>query len=166
MKNRACFTQGAFSLVEVILALGVASFCILVVFALLPVGMDTNRDSITQTTAASLSGLIVADLRGTPGASGNTAPTSPLYGIAFPLAGGGSQNTSFFLNADGSTNSVGAPSPPPFRATVTVGTPASGRAASSARVWITWPALVDPNPNLLPAHYAGSFVTVIGLDRN
>ena len=166
MKKRASANQRrAFSLVEVTIALGIASFCLVVTFALLPVGMTTNRDSIEQTTAASLSSSIVADLRGTPNTG--AASTSPRYGIAFPAPGSAAQNTSFFINTDGSTNNLStATGTPLFRATITVTTPASGRAATTGRVWITWPGLADQNMGALPTHYAGSFITVVGLDRN
>jgi hypothetical protein len=156
--------RDAFSLVEVTIALGVASFCLLVVFGLLPIGMTTNRDSVEQSTAAGLSSSIVADLRGTP-ATG--AASSPRYGVAFPAVGGAPKSTSLFLNADGSTNAMtGSGAPASFRATITIGAPAAGRAASTGRVWITWPALADQNPSALPSHYSGSFITVIGIDRN
>lgn len=166
MKKRASANRSkAFSLVEVTIALGIASFCLVVTFALLPVGMTTNRDSIEQTTAASLSSSIVADLRGTPNTG--AANTSPRYGIAFPAPGTASQNTSFFINTDGSTNNLSmATGTPLFRATITVSAPAAGRTASTGRVWITWPGLADQNPSALPSHYSGSFITVVGLDRN
>jgi len=167
MKKRA-LAEGshAFSLVEVTIALGIASFCLLVAFGLLPIGMATNRDSIEQTTAASLSSSIVADLRSTSTGLPGSA-SSPRYGVVFPAAGNGSQVTSFFLTPDGSTNNPGASTGSPlFRATITVATPATGRAASTGRVWITWPAMADQNINALPSHYSGSFITVVGLDRN
>ena len=39
----------AFSLVEVTLALGIAAFCLIAVFGLMPVGVQTNRNAISQT---------------------------------------------------------------------------------------------------------------------
>lgn len=167
MKNRASANGShAFSLVEVTIALGIASFCLLVAFGLLPIGMATNRDSIEQTTAASLSSSIVADLRSTPFGMTNST-SSPRYGVVFPAVGSGSQVTSLFLTPDGSTNSpTGSTGSPLFRATITVATPATGRAASTGRVWVTWPAMADQNTNALPSHYSGSFITVVGLDRN
>ena len=41
----------AFSLVEVTLALGVAAFCLIAVFGLMPVGVQTNRNATSQTGA-------------------------------------------------------------------------------------------------------------------
>jgi uncharacterized protein (TIGR02598 family) len=166
MKYRMRPASPAFSLVEVTLALGVAAVCILAVIALLPVGILSNRDSIAETTAARLSGLLIADLRGTPAASGATSHNSPLYGIGFPQAGSPSATTSLFLNADGSQSAPAAIPSPAFRATVTVTTPSSGRAASTARVRITWPAMADPNPDIPPTNASGSSIIVVGLDRN
>src|SRR5882724_12611096 len=53
----------AFSLVEVTLALGVAAFCLLAVFGLLPVGLQTNRNATSQTAATNIIAFVVADLR-------------------------------------------------------------------------------------------------------
>jgi uncharacterized protein (TIGR02598 family) len=52
----------AFSLVEVTLALGIAAFCLVTVFALIPVALKTQQGSIQQTTANTISSQIVADL--------------------------------------------------------------------------------------------------------
>src|SRR5262249_17059357 len=52
----------AFSLVEVTLALGITAFCLLTVFALLPVALKTQQASIQQTTANTIISQIVADL--------------------------------------------------------------------------------------------------------
>jgi type II secretory pathway pseudopilin PulG len=52
----------AFSLVEVTLALGIAAFCLVTVFALIPVALKTQQASIQQTTANSIASQIVADL--------------------------------------------------------------------------------------------------------
>jgi uncharacterized protein (TIGR02598 family) len=52
----------AFSLVEVTLALGIAAFCLITVFALVPVALKTQQASIQQTTANTIASQIVADL--------------------------------------------------------------------------------------------------------
>jgi uncharacterized protein (TIGR02598 family) len=70
-------THHGFSLVEVTLAMGIAAFCLLVIFALLPTGLNSNQTSIQQTEAASLAAALVADLRATPVTS-NSSPTYKL----------------------------------------------------------------------------------------
>jgi uncharacterized protein (TIGR02598 family) len=92
----------AFSLVEVTLALGVAAFCLIAVFGLMPVGMQTNRNATSQTAATNIMAAVVADLRATP--TFNT--TSTQFGITFgtnppPLYfdGSGQFTTSFSTNS-------------------------------------------------------------------
>src|SRR5215475_12321543 len=76
----------AFSLVEVTLALGVAAFCLIAVFGLMPVGVQTNRNATSQTAATNIMAAVVADIRATLKPSGRSAqfainipsdPTSP-----------------------------------------------------------------------------------------
>ena len=53
----------AFSLVEIVLALGVAAFCLLAVMAMLPMGLKTQQASVKQTTANSIISQIEGKLR-------------------------------------------------------------------------------------------------------
>ena len=79
MKTRL---SAAFSLVEVTLALGVAAFCLIAVFGLLPVGVNSDQTSIQQTAAASLATSISRRSAGgenrqrDPGAKLTTLPNS------------------------------------------------------------------------------------------
>ena len=70
---------GAFSLVEVTLALGIAGFCLITVFALVPVAVLTNRNATSQTRATNVMAAVVADLR-----SSKTRSTSARFGITIP----------------------------------------------------------------------------------
>src|SRR5882724_6608245 len=63
----------AFSLVEVTLALGVAAFCLIAVFGLIPVGLKTNRNATSQTGATNIVADVVSDLRGTPRCAGQSS---------------------------------------------------------------------------------------------
>src|SRR3954465_15752369 len=56
----------AFSLVEVTLALGIAAFCLIAVFGLVPIAVLTNRNATSQTAATSIMAAVVSDLRATP----------------------------------------------------------------------------------------------------
>jgi type II secretory pathway pseudopilin PulG len=64
--KRLRFNVGAFSLVEITLALGVAAFCLLAVFGLVPVGVQTNRNATSQTAATNVMSAVIADMRATP----------------------------------------------------------------------------------------------------
>src|SRR4051794_39021241 len=55
-----------FSLVEVVLALGIASFCLLAASALLPIGAQTHRAAIGDGESVGILSAIVSDLRATP----------------------------------------------------------------------------------------------------
>ncbi len=58
--------MAAFSLIEVTLALGVAGFCLIAVFGLLPIGVQTNQRALSQTAATAILSSVVADMRATP----------------------------------------------------------------------------------------------------
>jgi len=49
-----------FSLVEVALALAITAFCLVAVFGLLPVGLNSNQASTEQTAAANIARSIIA----------------------------------------------------------------------------------------------------------
>jgi hypothetical protein len=62
----------AFSLVELTLALGIAAFCLITVFGLVPVGVQTNRNATSQTTATNILSSVVSDIRASPKASSSS----------------------------------------------------------------------------------------------
>jgi uncharacterized protein (TIGR02598 family) len=63
----------SFSLVELTLALGVAAFCLIAVFGLVPVGVQTNRNATSQTAATNILSSVVSDIRASPPGQGLTA---------------------------------------------------------------------------------------------
>jgi uncharacterized protein (TIGR02598 family) len=119
----------AFSLIEVTLALGIAAFCLIAVFGLIPVAALTNRNATSQTAATNIIASVIADMRAT------TSPTSPQYGITF-----GTAKTLYFDSAGQFTTSLGANS----RYRVRITFPSSPSGLSYADVKATWPAPVDP----------------------
>lgn len=144
--------QQAFSLVEVTIALGIVSFCLIAILGLLPAGLNTNKASVQQNAAANLATLVASDLRSTPA----TTNRSMYYGLELPA--GSTGNKSVLLDESGGVASDAASAV--YLATVTVAAPASGVTASSARILITWPAAADITKA------SGSFETVVGLNRN
>jgi uncharacterized protein (TIGR02598 family) len=58
--------QNAFSLIEIVIAIAVASFCLVTILSLLPVGLHTAQVSRNQTRAAYVAEEIVGDLRSAP----------------------------------------------------------------------------------------------------
>jgi uncharacterized protein (TIGR02598 family) len=140
------FTRAAFSLVEVTLALGVAAFCLIAVFGLMPVGVLANRNATSQTAATNIIASVIADMRAT------TSSTSPQYGITF-----GTAKTLYFDSVGQFTTSLGANS----RYRVSITFPASPSGLSYADVKATWPAPADP-ATTTPS---GSVETFAAFDR-
>ena len=132
-----------FSLVEVTLALGIAAFCLMAVFGLMPVGMQTNRNAKSQTRATNLMAAVMADLRATP----RTKATSLQFCI--PLSG---TRTVYFdsegrcsSNLAGSNSLCGVNWVPPLetRYQVNITFPLTGN-LTYANVKISWPAAAAP----------------------
>jgi uncharacterized protein (TIGR02598 family) len=139
----------AFSLLEVVLALGVAAFCLTAVLGLLPVGVQTNRNSSSQTAASNIIATVVSDLRTTPAA----ATTSPEFAITFDA-----EKTLFFDASGQASSSLITDSR--YRLSVTWNSAPTG--LHYAVLKATWPAEVDP-ATTLPG---GSMEIFAAFDRN
>lgn len=139
----------AFSLVEVTLALGIAAFCLIAVFGLIPVAALTNRNATSQTRATNITAAVIADLRATP----RTNNSSLQFAIPF------STNTTRYFDSQAqcSCDSAGLQKPNPLTRTCSsVWSPAlqpryrltiTWSGSSSLRyadLKVTWPAAVDP----------------------
>jgi uncharacterized protein (TIGR02598 family) len=127
MRKRSA--AAAFSLVELTLALGIAAFCLIAVFGLMPVGVQTNRNATSQTAATNIIASVIADMRAT------TSATSPQYGITF-----GTARTLYFDGAGQFTTLLGANSR--YRLSITF--PNSPAGLQYADLKITWPAAANP----------------------
>lgn len=62
---RAC-RKGGFSLVEVVLALGIVSFSLVGILSLFPVALDTAKDSKNETRVTLIAQTILSDLKSSP----------------------------------------------------------------------------------------------------
>ncbi|HEX4083332.1 MAG TPA: hypothetical protein VHY22_00370 [Chthoniobacteraceae bacterium] len=162
MKTTHRHRIAGFTLVEVVLALGVAGFCLTTIFGLLPVGLTSNQNAANQTAAVNVATTVLSDLYATP----DTSASSPRF--QFSLSGSNTQTgQTVYFAGDGTTSglagqtaaSAGGSAPWLYRATVWVTPPAANtRNATMARVLITWPALA--------ANFTGSYETVVALNRN
>jgi uncharacterized protein (TIGR02598 family) len=121
----------AFSLVELVLALGVAAFCLIAVFGLMPVGMQTNRNATSHTAATNIIASTVADLRATPAAE----TTSPQFAITF-----GADKTLYFDALWQPSTSLTPDSR--YRLNITWNSAPTGLHYAALKV--TWPAAADP----------------------
>jgi uncharacterized protein (TIGR02598 family) len=144
--TRSSSSKFGFSLAEVTLALGIAAFCLVAVFGLIPVGVQTNRNATSQTTATNILAAVVADLRATP----NTINTSSQFAITF-----GTNKTLYFDGSGQFTTLIGADSR--YQANVTWNGSSGLRYAD---VKVTWPAAATAvNAN-------GSVEMFAAFDRN
>ena len=167
MKKKTRLVSG-FSLVEVAVALGIASFCLVTLMALLPVGIQRYHDADAQSAMVNLATMTVRDLEETP-----SSGTSPRFGFSIPAAGGtASGTTPQTVYVDASETPAGTPGTAPtsssiYRISVFFSPPGTGqRTATLARIWITFPANADPAPGSLPANYVDMFETTVSLNRN
>jgi uncharacterized protein (TIGR02598 family) len=153
----------AFSLVEVTLALGVAAFCLLALFGLMPVGVQTNRNATSQTAGTNIIGAVVADLRATPlTIPPGGATTSLQYQIPIPQNPVTASTTTIFFAQDGTFSTTMQPSSR-YRLTVTFAPNGPGtHNPTYADVRVTWPAPVDPAA-ITPS---GSVEMFAAFDRN
>ena len=161
----------AFSLVELTLALGIAAFCLITVFALVPVAVLTNRNATSQTRATNVMAAVVADLR-----SSKTRSTSARFGITIPSnhtlgAGSNCDRCSSCWNAqtqtiyfDGSGQVV-ASTAALYRVTLTLVQNPTATTATGALFYdvrTTWPAQADP----CATTPSGTVEMFMALDRN
>jgi type II secretory pathway pseudopilin PulG len=119
-----------FSLVEVTLALGVASLCLITILALLPIGLKTNQNASSQIIGANILVAVIADMQATP----KVATTSSQFGVTF-----GSPKILYFEN-----ESKFGPNPTEnsrYRITIDFpSNPAGSNAAVFADLRASWPA--------------------------
>jgi uncharacterized protein (TIGR02598 family) len=157
MRSSRCNPAG-FSLVELTLALGVAALCLIAVFGLIPVGVQTNRNATSQTAATNLIAAVIADLRATPKANA----TSAQFGITFGTC------KKLYFDSQGqvvATSPCGSGITLPATARYQLIVTWSGSAVLSyADVKITWPpTVVLTNPTPVPS---GSVEMFVAFDRN
>lgn len=160
MKTPA-LNRGGFSLVEVTLALGVASVCLIIIFGLLPVGLQTNQDAIQQVASGDLLGAVIADLRATPvtiprggaTASQQFAINIPPNPVSDPRA------SVLFFSSEGQFSSS-LISESRYRLTITFLPNVGSRAATLVHLKMTWPAAASP------LNATSSAEMFLGLDRN
>jgi uncharacterized protein (TIGR02598 family) len=135
-----------FSLIEVTFSLGIAAFCLIAVFGLMPVGVQTTRNATSQTAATNVMAAVVADVRATPTSSN----TSAQFGITF-----GTNTTLYFDGTGQFSTSLSANSRYQLNVTWSGST-----GLRYADVKVTWPAAATP------ANATGSTEMFVAFDRN
>lgn len=140
--------RAGFSLVEVTLALGIAAFCLIAIFGLMPVGVQTHRNATCQTTATNIIAAVTADLRAMP----KVSTTSSQFGITF-----GTDQVLYFDGSGGFSTSLGNDSR--YRLSITWN-PVAPVGSKYASLKVTWPAAATL------ANANGSVEMFVAFDRN
>jgi len=156
------YRTAAFSLVEVTLALGVAAFCMIAVFGLLPVGVQTNQRATSQTAATSIMANVIADLRATPN------PPSVNTSLQYQIRFGTSKTLYFDSSGRCSTDSAGSIKPdgsswsPPIQTRYQLNLTFAWTSGLTygADLKVTWPAAATA------ANASGSAEMFAAFDRN
>jgi len=166
-----------FSLVEVVLALGVAAFCMITLLGLLPAGLKTQQNSIQQTTAAQIicqiQAFLRADVRLPPGLYKQVCPNppDPDVGCNWDALHGHWLNVSqppdtlYYTQAGKQTGNVNQSSPPSdavFRVKITYNPVGPTGNTSVANIVVSWPAKVDPSNGGTPV---GSVTSLFSVNR-
>jgi uncharacterized protein (TIGR02598 family) len=64
--NYGCFHSPGFSLIEIVIAIGIVSFCLVVVFSLLPTGLAVFQDANRQIVETEIYNTLGSELHSTP----------------------------------------------------------------------------------------------------
>jgi len=140
----------AFTLVEVVMAVGIVSFAILSMVALLPVGLENDQASSDEMLALNGIRSIAADLATT----GTAATDSLRYSLALPNAVTSATNVELFLN-DSETAVTLASGKALFRVNLSYYPAAtSPQSPAAVLIQVKWPAYAAK-----PKSFVESYIT-------
>jgi len=153
-------SPAGFSLVEICIALGIAAFCLVAIFALLPIGLRGNLESSEETVATGILSQVASDLSACPATSPRgQAATTKQFQIAIPANPVTSETAMpprYFNDSGYDGLAAGAQSH--YRVDATFLTNSGSSAATMVYLKVSWPA-ASANP-------LGKVETFVALDRN
>jgi len=168
--KRSSRKTAAFSLVELVLAIGVAAFALIAILGMLPVSLKTQQASIQQTTANRIMNTIFVDLRANvrlpPGQASKSQEGTLGLGLKGHWAAVATPDTLFFDNTGKQIGTASSQTDPAalagaaFRAKITYLFPPNA-STSVAKIIVSWPAAVI----LTTGVPAGSVETFIAVNR-
>jgi uncharacterized protein (TIGR02598 family) len=147
----------AFSLVELTIALGVISFCLLTIIGLLAIGINSTHSSTTQTAATNLLTAVTSDLEAVPNITpaytpaaakgtvakpaGTSLPAvngSPMFNLTIPVGGSTTTTTQIlYVGENGLTNTVAGSV---YQVNIWITPANTTHQETYARILISWPA--------------------------
>ncbi len=150
----------AFSLVEVVLALGIISFAIIAIVGILPVALKSSQNSMRETDATLIAQRIFSELK--TGFGGNRSVTTDPGGISNHMINLATNSTNYLaFTQDGTVQThTNTPDPNPsydFYAQISISTNTGLTNLSRVQIDITSPPSAPPS-----ARTTNSFVTLLG----
>lgn len=138
--------RSAFSLVEVVLALGVVSFAIVAILGILPTGLQTGKSSQDETRATQLAQSVLATMASQAPTQFNNVQLELNDGspVQFDLSGS-EPKPPFYADNDGKM--IGAPAGASYKIAVTTNGAPPGfdpGNANQVTVRVSWPANAPP----------------------
>ncbi len=154
-------SSNGFSLVEVTLALGVASIGLATIVGLLSVGTGASQRASQVSAAANLFSAVAADLRATAARSrARDSVTSQQFAILIPAAPVNAPTVSTLYFDENEKHSISITAQSRFRLTITFLPNTGPRTAMLVQLRLTWPA------QALPDNAAYNASLFLALDRN
>jgi uncharacterized protein (TIGR02598 family) len=136
--------RSGFSLVEVVMAIGIASFALLAIVGLLPVGMKSVQNASEQAAAANVANSIAHALRSAERINATTFSNSfSSQPIVYTIAGAPSTIVWDTLDLNGSTTNTASAR---LKARLVITPPSTSNTNGTALISIAWPA---QSPNLV-----------------
>jgi len=150
----------AFSLVEVVIALGIISFAVIAIVGMLPVALKSSQDSMRETDATLIAQRIFSELK--TGSGGNRSVTTAPDGISTHNINLATNSTNYLaFTQDGTvqayTNSANPPPSYDFYAQISISTNTGLTNLARVQIDITHPPSAPPT-----ARTTNSFVTLLG----
>lgn len=147
--------RDAFSLVEVVLAMGITSFALVAMLGLFTTGLKSSSESENQIQAANLASMLLSVRSVSPTKVINNFALPPLnvaYGKAY---GNGTILTNFVASSGYLTNAAGAE----FNISCQMGTNAvTGINMAQVYIQLTWPPRADPSKTQVGRYELTTFI--------
>lgn len=144
-------SKRAFSLIEVTIALGITTFCLVPIIGMLPVGLRSLKNANEQAGAAAVVSQIATAIRNASTDANGTVYTNTFGGtdspkqISYSIGGGQSTPNLGALTLGGTpaTNTFEER----FKTQVTIIPPNAGDPLGTAIISVAWPAAANPTWN-------------------
>lgn len=146
----------AFSLVEVVMALGITSFALMAMLGLFTTGVKTSSESEKQIQAANLASMLISVRQNTPTTAINNFAIPPLN-VPYRKAYGNGNTLTNYVDATGTTTTVANDAA--YTISCMIGTnSAYGRNIAQVYLMLTWPPRADPNGQQVGRYELTTFI--------